>query len=140
MVALRAGSIDDAKLVLVRRLVRAGSCESCRAEIGTVEGDTSVSAGLEELTCLMRRTTSKWGQMVAQAWSDDSYKQRLLTDPAAVMAERGLTAPAGKQLRVVEDTADTVHVVLPARPNELSDEQLDQAAGGAYIASAPSTP
>ena len=71
-----------------------------------------------------------WGQVVAQAWSDDSYKQWLLTDPAAVMAERGLTPPAGKQVRIVEDTADTVHVVLPARPKELTDEQLDQAAGG----------
>ena len=71
-----------------------------------------------------------WGRVVAQAWSDDSYKQRLLTDPAAVMAERGLTPPAGKQVRIVEDTADTVHVVLPARPSELTDEQLDQAAGG----------
>jgi len=76
----------------------------------------------------------KWGQIVAQAWSDDSFKQRLLADPAAVMAEQGLTAPTGKQLRIVEDTADTVHVVLRAKPDELSDDELDQAAGGAYIA------
>ena len=76
----------------------------------------------------------KWGQIVAQAWSDDSFKQRLLADPAAVMAEQGLMAPADKQVRIVEDTADTVHVVLRARPDELSDDELDQAAGGAYIA------
>ena len=83
----------------------------------------------------------KWGQVVAQAWSDDSYKQRLLADPAAVLAEQGLTAPTGKQVRIVEDTADTVHVVLPAKPDELSDDELDQAAGGAYIAVLlPSTP
>jgi hypothetical protein len=75
----------------------------------------------------------RWGQVIARAWSDDSYKQRLLADPAAVMAEHGLTPPAGKQVRVVEDTADTVHAVLPARPSELSDEQLDQAAGGAAV-------
>ena len=74
-----------------------------------------------------RRT---WGQVIAQAWSDSSYKERLLADPAAVTAERGLTPPTGKQIRIVEDTADTVHVVPPARPSELTDEQLDQAAGG----------
>ncbi len=74
-----------------------------------------------------------WGQVVAQAWSDDSYKQRLLSDPATAMGERGLTPPAGKQIRVIEDTADTVHVVLPVRPSELTDEQLDQAAGGAAV-------
>ena len=72
-----------------------------------------------------------WGQVVAQAWSDESYKQQLLSDPAAALRERGLTPPADKQIRVIEDTADTVHVVLPAKPTELTDEELDQAAGGA---------
>ena len=43
-------------------------------------------------------------------------------------------APADKQVRIVEDTADTVHVVLRAKPDELSDDELDQAAAGAYIA------
>ncbi len=27
----------------------------------------------------------QWGQVVAQAWSDDTYKQRLFADPAAVL-------------------------------------------------------
>jgi hypothetical protein len=77
----------------------------------------------------------QWGQVVAQAWSDDGYKQRLLADPAAVLGERGLTPPPGKQIRIIEDTADTVSIVLPAKPGELSDDELDQAAGGAaYIA------
>ena len=72
----------------------------------------------------------EWGQVVAQAWSDDSFKQRLLSDPEAALSERGLPVQGGKKIRVVEDTADTVHVVLPAKPDELSDDQLDQAAGG----------
>ncbi len=77
----------------------------------------------------------QWGQVVAQAWSDDGYKQRLLADPAAVMAEQGLTPPAGKQVRIIEDAADTLSIVLPPKPDELSDDELDQAAGaGAYIA------
>jgi hypothetical protein len=72
-----------------------------------------------------------WGQVVAQAWSDDGYRQRLLSDPAAALQAQGLSVPAGKQIRIIEDTDDTVHVILPARPTELSDEDLDQAAGGA---------
>ena len=72
-----------------------------------------------------------WGQVVSQAWSDDGYRQRLIADPAAALQARGMTVPAGKQIRIVENTADTLHVVLPARPTELSDEELDQAAGGA---------
>lgn len=71
-----------------------------------------------------------WGQVVAQAWSDDAYRQRLISDPAAALEAQGMAVPAGKQIRIIEDTDDTVHVVLPARPTELSDEELDQAAGG----------
>lgn len=77
-----------------------------------------------------------WGQVVAQAWSDDSYRQRLVADPRAVLEERGLTPPAGAQITVLEDTADQVHVVLPARPDELSDEDLDAAAGAGNCESA----
>ena len=76
------------------------------------------------------------GQVVAQAWTDDRFKQRLLADPAAVLREQGLTPPADKQLRIVEDTAETVHVVLPAKPTELADEDLDQVAGGIALQSA----
>ena len=77
-----------------------------------------------------------WGQVVSQAWTDDSFRQRLVTDPRAVLEERGLTPPAGAQITVLEDTADTVHVVLPARPDELSDEDLDSAAGAGNCAEA----
>ncbi len=71
-----------------------------------------------------------WGQVVARAWSDDGYRQRLLSDPAAELQTQGLTVPSGTQVKIVEDTADSIHVVLPSRPTELSDEDLDQAAGG----------
>ena len=49
------------------------------------------------------------------------------------MAEQGLTAPAGKQVRIIEDTADTLSIVLPPKPDELSDDELDQAGAGADI-------
>jgi hypothetical protein len=41
--------------------------------------------------------------------------------------------PAGLQVRVVENTGQQVHLVLPAKPGEeLSDDELDRvaAAGG----------
>jgi hypothetical protein len=73
----------------------------------------------------------KYGQVVAKAWQDEAFKRRLLGNPQAVLEEHGLPLPPGKAVRVVEDTADTVHLVLPPKPaGELSDEQLDQVAGG----------
>ncbi len=77
-------------------------------------------------------TSKKLGQIAAKAWSDPAFKKRLLTEPAAIAQEYGMPLPPGMELRIVEDTAKVRHFVLPPKPNgeELSDEQLDQVAGG----------
>src|SRR3954447_1055148 len=73
----------------------------------------------------------QWGQVVARAWTDEAYKQRLLSDPAAVLAEQGLGVPAGVAVQVHEATAGVMHVVLPPPPSDKLDlDQLDQVAGG----------
>jgi hypothetical protein len=72
----------------------------------------------------------QWGQVVAKAWQDAAFKQRLLSDPQGVLQEHGVQVPAGIQVRVVENTAQVVHLVLPQRPADLSAEQLDEVAGG----------
>jgi hypothetical protein len=73
------------------------------------------------------------GQIAAKAWSDAEFKKRLVADPAAVSREFGMPVPPGIEVRIVEDTATVRHFILPPRPElaELSDEQLDQVAGGA---------
>jgi hypothetical protein len=68
--------------------------------------------------------------VVAKAWQDEAFKQRLLSDPQSVLQEHGVQVPAGQQVRVVENTDQVVHLVLPQRPRELSAEQLDAVAGG----------
>ena len=76
----------------------------------------------------------KWGQVVARAWSDEAFKRRLLAEPGAVLREQGLEIPAGVDVRMMEDTATAVHLVLPPRPpsvsRDLSDEELERVAGG----------
>ncbi|MEA3394315.1 MAG: NHLP leader peptide family RiPP precursor [Pseudomonadota bacterium] len=70
------------------------------------------------------------GRIIARCWADAAFKTRLLADPVAVLQAEGLPVPQGVALRAVEDTAQTVHLVIPARPAELSDEMLDGLAGG----------
>lgn len=50
-------------------------------------------------------------QVVARAWSDPQYKQRLLTDGTAAIAELGFTGMQGEDMVVVENT-DDVHNML----------------------------
>ena len=72
-----------------------------------------------------------YAKVVAQAWSDATYKDRLLRDPRAVLAEAGLEVPSSLELTVVEDSADKRHLVLPAKPaeGEISEEALGGVAG-----------
>ncbi len=80
----------------------------------------------ESFESIMRR-------MVVRCWADVEFKARLLVDPAAVLREAGVEVPCGIQLRVLEDTAQAVHLVIPARPAELTDDALDAVAGGGRL-------
>ena len=73
-----------------------------------------------------------WSKVVARAWNDDEFKQRLLNEPEAVMKEAGLDIPEGVSVSIVEQQPDELRVVLPARPKdmELDDETLEAVAGG----------
>ncbi len=70
---------------------------------------------------------------IARAWTDADYKAKLLSDPHAALAEHGVKISAGKTVKVVENTDDTVHVVLPVAPAEtgkVSMDELEEIAGG----------
>ncbi len=72
----------------------------------------------------------QWGLLVAKAWSDENLKERLIADPAAVLEENGIDVPYGIELKVVEDTDQVRHLVLPASPSDdLSDEELTCSVG-----------
>jgi hypothetical protein len=77
----------------------------------------------------------KYGQVVAKAWADEAFKQRLLAEPATVLREQGIELPDGLDVRVVENTDTIAHLVLPKPPQgELSVTELDQVAGGSGCA------
>lgn len=76
-----------------------------------------------------------FSKVIAKAEADAGYKQRLLSNPKAALAELGAAAPAigaGVQVKVIEDTASTVHLVLPAQAGdaELDMATLDAVVGG----------
>ena len=76
-------------------------------------------------------------RLVERSLQDESLRQRLLADPkAAVEEELGTRLPEEVQVIAVEETADTIYLVLPsASPvgdegGELSDQDLEAIAGG----------
>jgi nitrile hydratase alpha subunit len=61
----------------------------------------------------------KIARVIANAWLDPAYHARLKKDPHAVLTEAGVDVP--KNMRVVEDTAEATHLVIPRRPDGLDD-------------------
>lgn len=51
-------------------------------------------------------------RVVARAWKDPEYKQRLLTDATAAIAEMGYSGLQGEHMVVVENTAEVHNVVV----------------------------
>lgn len=74
----------------------------------------------------------KTDAIIAKAMQDDGYRQELLINPKqAIHREFGKELPPGLDVRVVEESANVVYLVLPARPaGELSDHDLASVAGG----------
>ena len=76
-------------------------------------------------------------KLIDRSLEDEGFRRRLLDDPKeAVEQELGSRLPEGVEVRAVEETADTVYLVLPsATPigggGELSDGELRTVAGGA---------
>jgi hypothetical protein len=84
-----------------------------------------------------------WGEIVARAWRDQEYKQRLLDNPKEVLIEAGSSVPDELEVRVVENTSNVRYLVLPESPaaagQRLSERSLDGVSGGGFEFAATNT-
>lgn len=72
-------------------------------------------------------------KIIARAWQDESFKQKLLSSPRAAFEKEGIDLPSSIDINVVEETPTTLYFVLPVNPDlteELSDAELEAVAGG----------
>jgi len=78
--------------------------------------------------CAKQRTAA----IIAKAREDDDYREQLLANPKhAIQQAFGKELPLGLEVRVVEESAGVVYLVLPPkRTFELSDQDLEGVAGG----------
>jgi hypothetical protein len=72
----------------------------------------------------------KISQLIAKCWADEAFKQKVLADPAGTLKAEGLELPADLSYVAHENTEKIIHLVIPAKPSELSEEDLAHVAGG----------
>ena len=69
--------------------------------------------------------------LLKRAGEDPAFRQTLLSNPRqALQQEVGLRIPENFELKVVEETSNSLYLVLPADHAELSDLELESMSGG----------
>jgi hypothetical protein len=76
-------------------------------------------------------------RLIEKSLEDKAFRQRLIEDPkGAVEDELGTRLPEEVRVVTVEETQDTIYLVLPGTPmagaegGALSDRELESVAGG----------
>jgi hypothetical protein len=76
-------------------------------------------------------------RLIQRSLEDEEFRQRLLDEPKGSVEQALETQlPEGVEVRVVEESADTIYLVLPfasavGERGEISEQELDAIAGGA---------
>lgn len=64
----------------------------------------------------MDTANKKYQEIVEKAWQDEAFKKALIADPKKVLKEIGAFIPDNINLKVIEETADEVYVIIPKKP------------------------
>ncbi|MEH1830141.1 MAG: NHLP leader peptide family RiPP precursor [Nostoc sp.] len=92
---------------------------------------------IEDLIQALISTEGEMAPVIARAFKDAAFKQTLLSNPKAALAqELGVELPENLVVEVVEETVNTLIVLLPLPSDsteaELSDEDLEAVSGGTF--------
>jgi len=60
-----------------------------------------------------------WAKVVARAWTEAGFKERLVKDPLRVLKEEGLEFSAGAKLHVIDANKEEVYLVIPPKPEKV---------------------
>jgi hypothetical protein len=74
-------------------------------------------------------------RLIEKSLEDDSFRRRLIEDPkGTVEQELGTRLPEEVRVVTVEETQDTIYLVLPSASmgGELSDQELGSVAGAGW--------
>ena len=70
-------------------------------------------------------------EVIKKSMSDKAFRSELIKDPKAAIAKAfNMTIPDSMNIKIIEEEADIVSIVIPKITSELSDGELDSISGG----------
>jgi hypothetical protein len=87
----------------------------------------------EQWRRVMNDQAEEHQQLIARCWEDEAFKRRLKADPLGTLRRAGISIPNGMTVKVLEDSEQVMHLVIPAKPKMLADELLEDTAGGGWV-------
>ncbi|HET7768897.1 MAG TPA: nitrile hydratase subunit alpha [Chloroflexota bacterium] len=131
-------TVEDADLDYLRKHVMA------LQRVLQAKGLVTYGEVLQELHRLEETDHSTGQRVVARAWSDAAFKERLLRDGKAAVGELGIELGGYQELQVVENTERVHHVVVCTTcsciPSPLTGITPDWYKAAAYRARVPHEP
>ena len=77
------------------------------------------------------RKFENYRNFMSRLGSDPELRGRMRADPSGVLEEQGVGLSPATEVRVIEDSAEVRHFVLPPDPNAtLSDDSMSAVSGG----------
>ena len=74
----------------------------------------------------------KWAEIIAKAWKDKQFKEKLFAQPNLVLKENGFDCHANINYKIVEARANERYLTLPPMPQEaLSETEIKSLAASA---------
>lgn len=85
-----------------------------------------------EINDAFRGKEKQWAKLIAQAWADEGFKNRLLADPKSVLKENGIEFPEHITINISDSKENEIHLTLPHKPVDLGtvEEMTQRIAAG----------
>jgi len=62
--------------------------------------------------------------LLLDLWTNAEFKANFLSNPGGALKNAGYDLPADIQIKVVEDTPDVFHIVIPNKPSNIKVEDI----------------
>jgi hypothetical protein len=72
--------------------------------------------------------------LIARAWLDQNYKERLASDPVKALAEVGIPAPERVKINVHFNSDSEFNLIIPAPPSANQITEADFVSASAQVA------